>query len=222
MKFSNEIKSGIVVIAAVAIAVLFFAKTANFRTQKYEVKTFFVYAGNLKTDALVKLSGIEVGRLKKLNFVYGDNTRVECTLEIDAAAKIRKDSIAYVGSAGFVGDAFVGITPGKSPEFLAPDSVIASEDPIQMRELMKKADSIATNLDATLSEVKSLIADNRANIDTMITNFKDISIDVKSLFSDNRQKLDNIVINLESTTKNFEEFSSDVKQHPWKLLFKGD
>ncbi len=93
--------------------------------------------------------------------------------------------------------AFIGMTVGSSEEFCAPGDVIASEDPVQMRLLMKKADDIANNLDRILVEVKSLVVDNRKSID-------------------------NIVGNIESTTQNFKEFSDDVKQHPWKIMFKGE
>jgi len=197
MRFSNEIKAGLVVVAALAIAVMFFAKTANFRSSTYDLRTYFRYAGDLKPDAIVKLTGIEVGRVKTINFIYDPETKVECLLEIDARAKVRKDSIAYIGTAGFVGDAYVGITPGTAVEFCKTHGTIASEDPIQMRLLMKKADSIANNLDQILFEVKTLVTDNRPN-------------------------LDNIICNLEATTENFKEFSEDVKKNPWKLLFKGD
>lgn len=197
MRFSNEIKAGLVVIMAVALGSLFFLKTANYSVKTYQVKTLFRYAGDLKTDAIVKLSGIEVGRVKAINFIYDPKTMVECVMEINADAKIRKDAIAYIGTAGFVGDAFVGLTPGDSPEFLAAGGLLPSEDPIQMRELMKKADDIATNLDGVLKDVRSIV-------------------------SDNRKSIDGIVVNLEATSQNFKEFSDDIKKHPWKLLFKGE
>ena len=73
---------------------------------------------------------------------------------------------------------------------------IPSEDPVEMRKLMKKADAIADNLDKTLVQIKSLV-------------------------SDNKSKVDNIASNLEATAANFKEFSEDIKQHPWKLLMKG-
>ncbi|MFH1395060.1 MAG: MlaD family protein [Candidatus Omnitrophota bacterium] len=197
MKFSNEIKAGLVIIVAIAIGVIFYVKTANFNTRTYDVKTSFKYAGDLKPNAVVKLSGIEVGRLKRAEFSYTPETTVVCTLEIASGTKIRKDSIAYIGTAGFVGDAYLGLTPGLSNEFCKNNDVIQSEDPIQMRLLMKKADAIANNLDQILVEVKDIVTDNR-------------------------QGLNNIVGNLEATTANFKEFSEDVKTHPWKLLFKGE
>ncbi len=197
MRFTNEIKAGIVVLVAIAIGVFFFGKTANFKAKTYEIKTYFTYAGDLKTNAIVKLSGIEAGRVKTINFLYDPKTMVECIIELDVFAKVRKDAVAYIGTAGFVGDAFVGLTPGESAEFLKPGEVIASEDPIQMRLLMKKADQIASNLDNILVQVKDIVTDNKDN-------------------------LNDIILNFEATSQNFKEFSDDVKKHPWKLLFKGE
>jgi len=197
MRLSNEIKAGLVVIVAVAIGVMFFAKTAAFKSKTYDIKTYFRYAGDLKPDAVVKLSGIEVGRLKSLKFTYDPETKVECLMEINAKAKVRADSIAYIGTAGFVGDAYIGITPGVSKDFAANKSAIDSEDPVQMRLLMKKADAIADNLDKIL-------------------------VDVKGIVSDNKENVNEIVDNLTATTENFKEFSEDVKKNPWKLLFKGE
>jgi len=197
MKFSKEIKAGIVVVVAVAGCVVFYAKTTNLRTRTYELKTFFTYAGNLKDNAIVKLSGINVGRLKRASFVYDPETKVECILELDDKAKVRKDSMAYIGTSGFIGDVYIGITGGESKEFLKNHDVVGSEEPIQTRLLMKKADSIANNLDKILLEVKNIITDNE-------------------------QEINDIVKNIEATTENFKEFSEDLKKHPWKLLFKGD
>jgi hypothetical protein len=98
--------------------------------------------------------------------------------------------------AGFVGDAFIGITAGESGEFVKNGESIDSEEPVQTRIMMKKAEEIEDSLKEVLTQVKSLIVDNRQNLDT-------------------------IVSNIEVITENFEAFSEDIKKHPWKLLFKG-
>jgi phospholipid/cholesterol/gamma-HCH transport system substrate-binding protein len=43
---------------------------------------------------------------------------------------------------------------------------------------------------------------------------------VQGLVDENKGNITQIVKNLEATSKNFEEFSADLKKHPWKLLFK--
>ena len=204
-KASNELKVGIFVILAICAGVFLWTKTQNMTASEiYRLKTCFNFAGGLKENGIVTLSGIEVGRIEKINFIYKPETKIEVTLGISKKAKVRTDSIAYITTSGIIGDSFIGITPGNAEcSFAKPDSVITGEDPIQMRELMKKAESIAQNLDSALVDVKKLAGNLNGAIE------------------DNRGKIDNIIVNLEKTSVNFNEFSDDIKKHPWKLLQKG-
>jgi len=195
--FTNELKTGLVIVAAILIGIFFWFRTSNFRSATYTLKTYFTQPDGIKENAIVTLSGIEVGRVIGVNFVYKpEETKVELILEIDKKAKVREDSIAYVCTTGFVGDAYIGLTPGTSKIFVKSNATLTSEDPVQMRELMKKADQIATRLDVILGDVKTIV-------------------------SENKDKVNNIVTNLEGTALNFKEFSADIKAHPWKLLMKG-
>ena len=204
MKITNEFKTGLVVVAAIAVAVLFWVKTTDFNSSPYKVKTYFNYAEGLKIDSIVKLAGIEVGRVEKIKFEYVPETKVEIVLSIDKKAKIHEDSVAFISTSGMIGDAYIGITPGSVDKaFLKDGAIIMSEDPIEMRKLMKKADAISENLDKTLVEVKAL-AEN-----------------VNDVVKGNKARIDNIASNIETTAANFKEFSEDIKQHPWKLLMKG-
>lgn len=203
-KFTDEIKIGIFIVIALLAAILLWAKTQNFAADTYNLKACFSYAGGLKENAVVALSGIEVGRVKEINFIYGPETKVELVLSIDKDAKVHSDSIAYIDSTGFVGDAYVGLTPGSgSCPFVKNGDMLSSEDPVQMRELMKRADAISGKLDEALVDVKRL------------------AFNLSGTVENNKDKIDNIVKNLEQTAVNFNEFSDDIKQHPWKLLMKG-
>lgn len=197
MAMTNEMKTGLVVVAGILVAVFFWAKTTDLSAKPYKVKTYFNYADGVKKDSIVKLSGVEVGRVEDIKLVYTPDTKIELSLNIDKKAKIREDAVAFISTSGMIGDAYIGIAQGSSDkQFVKDGGEIPSEDPVEMRKLMKKADVIADNLDKTLAQVKSLVADNKA-------------------------KVDNIAANLEATTVNFKEFSEDIKEHPWKLLVKG-
>lgn len=221
MKITNEIKTGIIVVTAIAVGVTFWVKTTDFNAKPYRIKTSFTYAEGVKQDSIVKLSGIDVGRVETVEFVYEPETRVILTLVLDQKAKVREDSIAFIATAGMIGDAYVGMTPGTAgKQFVKEGAMIASEDPVQMRLLMKKADAIADGLEKTLAEVKSLIVDNRTKIDNTLTNLEAATGGVAAVFKDNKSRIDNIAVNLESTSENFKEFSDDIKRNPWKLLMK--
>ncbi len=203
-KFTNEIKIGLFIVLALCVGIFLWARTQNITVDTYVLKTSFSYAGGIKENAVVALSGIEVGRVSKVNFKYDPETKVELVLLIKKEAKVHSDAIAYIDTSGFVGDAYVGLSPGSSDcPFVKNGDVIASEDPIQTRELMKRADDIARKLSDTLVDVKKLAH----NLNTTV--------------EDNKDNIDSIVKNLEQTAVNFNEFSEDIKQHPWKLLIKG-
>lgn len=203
MKISNEVKTGIVVSAAIAVGLFFFVRTTGFKPAPYRIKTAFNYAEGVKKDSIVKLSGVEVGRVESIQFAYNPETKIELVLVIDPKAKLREDSMAFISTSGMIGDAYIGITPG-SPEkpFLREGDLIMSEDPIETRKLMKRADLIAENLDKALAEVRKMTES------------------VTGVVSENKARLDNIACNLEETSVNFKEFSADIKKSPWKLLMK--
>ncbi len=211
MKVTNELKTGIVVVVAIAVAVFFWLKTASFSPSPYKVKTYFNFADGIKPDSLVKLSGIEVGRVEKIQFIYTPETKVELLLTLEKDAKVREDSLVYISTSGIVGDTYIGLTPG-SPDkpFAKEGAVLASEDPVEARKIWKKAESIAENLDKTLSDVR-----------TLAQNFTGVAQNLNSALKDNRPRIDSIAANLEQTAVNFKDFSEDIKKHPWKLLSKG-
>ena len=204
MKMTNELKTGIIVVAGILVMMLFYVKTTDFTGSPYKIKTYFNYAEGIKEDSIVKLSGIEIGRVEKIQFQYEPETRVELVLTIKSIVKVHEDAIAFIATSGMIGDAYIGLTPGTPGKpFLKSGSIIGSEDPIEMRKLWKKAEAIADNLDKTLIEVKSLTQ----NVNGMVT--------------DNKSRIDNIVVNIEQTAVNFKDFSEDIKKNPWKLLMKG-
>jgi len=204
MKITNEFKTGLIVVAAILAGVVFYVKTTDLSAKPYRLKTFFNYAEGIKADSIVKLSGVDVGRVENIEFKYTPDTKIELTLALDKKAKVHEDSLAFISTSGMIGDAYIGITSGSADKpFVKDGAMIASEDPVEMRKLMKKADAISENLDKTLLEVKSLASN------------------VNNVVADNKTRIDSITSNLESTAVNFKEFSEDIKQHPWKLLMKG-
>ena len=205
MKMNNEIKAGIIVVAALAVVALFYSKTTDSTAGKiYRIKTSFNYAEGVKQDAIVKLAGIEVGRVEKIQFQYTPETKVEMIIAVSDKARIHEDSVAFIATSGMIGDAYLGITPGSADKpYIKEGGTVASEDPVEARKIWKKAEGIAENLDKMLAEVKALTEN------------------VNGVVKDNTSRINAIAGNLEETAVNFKDFSGDIKQHPWKLLMKG-
>ena len=77
MKITNEFKTGMLIVAAILAGVIFYVKTTDFTAKPYKLKTTFNYAEGIKADSIVKLAGIDVGRVEKIEFKYVPETKVE-------------------------------------------------------------------------------------------------------------------------------------------------
>ncbi len=203
---TNEIKVGMVVVAAIVVLIGFLYKTGSFdfRKEGYEIKVLFNVVSGIQKSAPVRLAGVEIGRVNDIELAYGEGMKVAVTLWLEERAKVKKDARAYITALGLMGEKYIEISPG-SPEapYLKPGETINGEDPLEFDALARKGENIAEALEETLANIK-LLAENSNQV-----------------IIDNKSKIDSIFDNLEMTTQNFVEFSADVKKNPWKLMSKG-
>jgi len=205
-KIANEIKTGIMVIICILILLFLTVKTggAGFFKKGYLLNAQFNYASGIKKGAPVQLTGVEAGEVRDVRIDYnGDDTKVLLSLWLDKSAMPREDSKAYISTMGLMGEKYIELTRGsKESPFLKEGSLIIGKEPLAMEEVMDKAVTIADNLNAGVNDLRKLAKD------------------VNLTLVDNRAQIDEIVKNMNDTSKNFKDFSDDIKRNPWKLLIK--
>jgi phospholipid/cholesterol/gamma-HCH transport system substrate-binding protein len=108
----SELKLGIVGIVAilmVGVLVIAIGGQGGFWWQRYPLKTTFDDVQGMKSGAVVRLSGKEVGKVTDVEFA---GTRVEVTLEIskDVRPVVTTDSVATIGSLSLLGESIVDLT----------------------------------------------------------------------------------------------------------------
>jgi len=204
---ANEVKTGLWIVTCLAIlGVLTFA-VGNFTgiEKTYELKAVFNWVSGLEANAPVRLRGVTVGVVKEVDINYdGDDTNIMLTLVVKERAKVRKGTKAYVSMLGLMGEKYVELTDGpQGAPFLEPGAIIEGQDPTSTEELIDVGKKVAEEIELTLIEIRTLTE----HLDNMVV--------------ENREDIDVIIDRLKGTAANFEEFSSDIKQNPWKLLIKG-
>ena len=206
IRMTNEAKTGLIVLASVVALTLLILKVGNFTLlQKgMTVKSRFHFTAGVKKHAPVRLSGVDVGEVKDLQMIYGDETIIEMTLWIQDGVKMRKDSTAYVTTLGMMGEKYIEIKAGtQGAEWAADGDLIIGSDPMRLEDLFEMATKIGGSIDKMAKDISALAN----NVDRTV--------------ADNRIKIDNIFGNFEETSANFRDFSQDIKFHPWKVLMKG-
>lgn len=230
MKLTNELKIGIMVTAVVVALAVLTVKTGDFkfRPTGYELKVYFYNIDGVNSNAPVRLNGMEVGLVKNMQILYGEDSKMELTLWMNEDTKVHEGAKAYVKNMGLFGEKYVGLTLGDSTKaYLAPGSVIVGEEPADMDRIMADGQTIAANLKSITKEIKDHLEGNREAIDELIVNLRvsskhiaSISANMDERLTVNKTQIDEIIANVNSATRNFDEMSEDLKHNPWKLMYK--
>jgi phospholipid/cholesterol/gamma-HCH transport system substrate-binding protein len=205
VKLTNEIKTGVVVVAAALLLLFVVYKIGGIKTEEgYEVKCAFTYVSGLEENAPVKLAGVKAGEVKSVGCSYdGDETKVLVTLEMDEKARIREDSKIRISTTGLIGEKYIEITGGsKGSPFVNKGALLTGIDPFEIEELIETGRTLAARIDLGVQDLQKLVGH------------------VDGVLIDNKDDIRTAIVNLKDTSQNFKEFSDDIKRNPWKLIIK--
>ncbi|MGH8110542.1 MAG: outer membrane lipid asymmetry maintenance protein MlaD [Rhodanobacteraceae bacterium] len=105
----------------------------------YEVKARFQNIGQLKARAPVKIAGVRIGDVQSITL---EPQRMDALVVMAISTKyedIPEDSSAEILTSGLLGDQYVGISPGGSPDFLKNGSqMILTQSAMNIESLIGK------------------------------------------------------------------------------------
>lgn len=202
---SSEIKSGLFVLAAIAILlVLTFVVGGYFKGGANEWKVRFTCVNGLGNNAPVYYAGHEVGKVDRIEIIKAEPRPILVTIKVSADAFLRQDSKAYIDTLGMMGEKFIELSPGsQTSPALAIGTVIEGTDPIPMHLLIRKMNLLADKM-AKMAE----------NLDPLLT-------DANQLVDGHQEEIAKSISNLHEVTANLRDMTTDLKRHPWRLLRKG-
>lgn len=145
---------GVVALSLVTLLVIAVGGQAGFFWDLYPIKAQFRDVQGLKSGAVVRLSGKDVGRVESVDFV---GEMVEVTFEIakDVRPLITDGSVAQVGSLSLLGEALVTIkaAPGGTP---IPDwGYVRTTESGSMSSLTESASAGLENASLLLSDIRA-------------------------------------------------------------------
>ncbi|WP_440225405.1 outer membrane lipid asymmetry maintenance protein MlaD [Dokdonella sp. MW10] len=142
-KRSFQIGSGLFILlgfAALAYLATQTTSLANYRQgDTYVVKARFSNIGQLKLRAPIKIAGVRIGSVQSIAL---DDKALDAVVElaIDTRfAALPDDSAAAIFTSGLLGDQYVGIQPGGSPDVLKNgDEIVLTQSSMQLEDLIGK------------------------------------------------------------------------------------
>ncbi len=144
MKSSHQIEltAGLFLLLAIA-ALIFLAVQATDRGVSagggYEISAYFTNVGGLKPRAKVALGGVTIGQVESIT-LDKDSFEARVVLRIaDDYSDLPEDSSASILTSGILGDQFIGIEPGGSPEpLVAGDRLMLTNSALQLEQLISR------------------------------------------------------------------------------------
>src|SRR5438094_5772078 len=142
MRIGAFILLGLVVFLAI---IYLLGAQARYFERKYALVAEFTEVGGLIDGATVRLAGVQIGRVTKVDLPPDPGGKVRVTLSIARrfSGRIRKDSEARIVTQGLLGDKLVEITLG-SPEAppLPPGEHLIAREPFEMARVFAEAGEV--------------------------------------------------------------------------------
>lgn len=140
MSYSRtEISAGLFVIIGVAALGYLSLSVGGFELlpqERYRVVARFASIGDLRAGAAVRIAGVDVGRVEKVELA---DYVAEVALDIDPEVALPADTIASIHTEGLLGQSYVSLSPGAAEEMLERGERIAQTEPaIDLLDLIGK------------------------------------------------------------------------------------
>lgn len=189
MKNSLESRLGIFVALAVVATVVIIEMLGGPEhfMRGYRLKAQFDNVQELKEGDRVKMAGVEVGRVEKIQ-LEGDKALV--IMKMKHNVRVKTDSVATIKFTGLMGQNFVGIDFGSASTYASDGALLESKEQPDLSVVMTKIDEVASgvqNLTKSFSGLKidellgpfiDFMKDNRAPLTATISNIDSVTAQI--------------------------------------------
>src|SRR6185503_19328685 len=200
----SELKIGLMAIAALALTamlVIAVGGASGFAWERYELKTSFDNVQGLKSGAIVRIAGVEVGKVTSVE-LSGAGVEVRLSIKKENRSRVTTDSAASIGSMSLLGEPLIDVSAASTgTPFNAGEGSIGQ---------LLKDDKLAKSLTATSSNFEQV-----SGRLTRTDNTAGKLLNEKELYD----KLNSTVSRLDELTKNLNEGKGTAGQllHDTKL-----
>jgi phospholipid/cholesterol/gamma-HCH transport system substrate-binding protein len=165
----TKLRVGVFVLVALAVflgIIYMLGARARLFEARYTIAAEFSEVGGLQEGATVRLAGVQIGRVSKVELPPqpGGKVRVEMKIAKQFADRIRKDSEARIQTQGLLGDRIVEITVGSS-QFAAvqPGETLRSRDPVDISHVIGEGAGVVRSVAALADSFRQVAEEFQAS-----------------------------------------------------------
>ncbi|MCF7869818.1 MAG: MlaD family protein [Candidatus Omnitrophica bacterium] len=217
----SYIKMGIFFLAGLSLLFIALVSIKDFSLFRpgYKIKVVFDFAEGMKRASPVRFCGVDVGEVQEVIVKNGkDKPHTQVKVNIQREIKIPQGSYFFINSLSLFGEKYLEITPpDKFSEYIKERETVEGISPVPLFKLF-------SSFSKTMSELRAFIKEGeiKESLENTVRNLEDITLEAKGLIKDVRNKRGTIgrLFYDDSLYQETEEFISDIKKNPWKLLHK--
>jgi len=140
--YSKETIAGIFVligILCIGYLTIKLGKMELIGDEGYTLHASFVSVAGLRVGANVEIAGVNVGRVTGIKLDEKTHSRAEVAMRIRKDVPLSDDVIASVKTSGLIGDKYIMLSPGASPDILQDgDEVTDTQPSVDIESLISK------------------------------------------------------------------------------------
>jgi len=150
-------------------------------TSTYRLNTQFASVVGLDSGAAVRIAGVHSGSVRSVDLPTTPTGKITVWMDLEKSTHniVKQDSMASIKTEGLLGNEYVAISFGSgSAADVADGGTIASEPPLEMSDLLKKASGIldtsqealvnVTHTTASLSSISAKIDKGQGTVGALI------------------------------------------------------
>jgi phospholipid/cholesterol/gamma-HCH transport system substrate-binding protein len=184
--------------------------------------TEFADLDGITKGSKVQVAGMDAGQVTRIDVPHSPNGQFRVQMKVDdqLLGLVRKDSVVTVDTEGVVGDTFLTIHPGSPSAGVAQDdSVLQSQAPITLSDLLNHGLGIMNDADATMKQLGGKLNTALDGVNGAVGNANDLLVGLKEgrgtagmLLRDNNMadQIRATMSNVQSTTSNLNQASVRV------------
>lgn len=162
----SQLRVGVVAITAFVIlfVMVFLLTSVKGGLFKHDVllRTYMDDASGLSSGTAVRLNGITIGYLDHLELTGSRDPKravgFDMLVEPDFLPQIPVDSVVGIGAANLLGDKFLNITKGQSPDHVKAGAELKPLESQDIPELLKQMATLLNTFQTSVNRVDNLLA----------------------------------------------------------------
>ena len=222
MKLTDEAKVGIVVGLAIVLFVSGMISFGGFNLRKsgYILYIRFEDATGLQKGDPIVFSGVKVGSVRKMELGEG---KVIVRVWVDSRYKISRDSDISIGLLTLMGDKYIDVRPGVSPEVFQQGETIEGTAARDVMALSESVQPILEHLTGVLDRAGTFL-DGEAEEDIRIglANLREITGGLKETLPDRAHDLKVLMDKLQAVATDVEEITEPRKAQIGEVIDRID